>query len=198
MGQRGGLRSTTPEVGMEDGEAGARSRPSSATRLLLIKQDATLSLRTLHQPPRVFPECEQVYDDPFVSHTPGGGFVCARGGGFGRRLSCLEHIMCKLIHPQKPCKLQPGPPDQHSRGGRRGSGRKNLQKCDYLIQGRAVNCKVTPLPMPLDIDPVAQIEVCIVFMNNWFALDMFPSFLLYIENKSLYTNQNVYIRICQI
>ena len=34
-------------------------------------------------------------------------------------------------------------------GERRGSGKEDLQKCDYLIQGRAVNCKITPSPMPL-------------------------------------------------
>ena len=38
--------------------------------------------------------------------------------------------------------------------GRRGSGRGDLQKCDYLIQGQAVNCKITPFSCPLDLDPV--------------------------------------------
>ena len=33
-----------------------------------------------------------------------------------------------------------------------------MQKRDYLIQGRAVNCKITQ--SPLDVDLVAQIEVC--------------------------------------
>ena len=35
-----------------------------------------------------------------------------------------EHIMCKLISPCKLSKLQSGPPDQHPREGRRGSGRE--------------------------------------------------------------------------
>jgi len=41
-------------------------------------------------------------------------------------------------------------PDQHPREGRRGSGRGNLQKCDYLIQRRTVNCKITPFLVPLE------------------------------------------------
>ena len=36
-----------------------------------------------------------------------------------------------------------------SKGGRMGSGRVEVQKCDYLIQRRVVNCKITPLLMPL-------------------------------------------------
>jgi len=42
------------------------------------------------------------------------------------------------------------------------SGRGDLQKRDYLIQGRAVNCKITQSPYApwIGIDPVIQIEVC--------------------------------------
>ena len=50
----------------------------------------------------------------------------------------------------------------HIQWGRRGSGREDLQKRDYLIQGRAVNCKITQSPYApwIGIDPVIQIEVC--------------------------------------
>ena len=36
-----------------------------------------------------------------------------------------------------------------SKGRDTGGGRGDLQKCDYSIQGRAVNCKITQSPMPL-------------------------------------------------
>ena len=49
-----------------------------------------------------------------------------------------------------------------SKEGRRGSGRGDLQKYNYLTQGRAINCKITPLLMPLDLDPMVQIGVSIV------------------------------------
>ena len=50
-----------------------------------------------------------------------------------------------------------------SKGRRRGRGRWDLQKCDYPIQGRAVNCKITQSTHnPWMSDPVVQIEVCTV------------------------------------
>ena len=41
-----------------------------------------------------------------------------------------------------------------SKGRGAGGGRGDLQKCDYPIQGRMVNCKITPFSCPLDLDPV--------------------------------------------
>ena len=54
-----------------------------------------------------------------------------------------EHIRCKPTFPCKLWKLQSVPSDQHPRGGAQEGGRGDLQKCDYPIQGRVVNCKIT-------------------------------------------------------
>ena len=47
----------------------------------------------------------------------------------------------------KPCKLQSEPLDLHPTGGADGVEGGDLQKCDYPIQGRAVNCKIIQFHM---------------------------------------------------
>ena len=39
-------------------------------------------------------------------------------------------------------------------------GEKDLQKCDYSIQERTVNYKITLSPCPSDVDLLTQIGVC--------------------------------------
>ena len=53
-----------------------------------------------------------------------------------------------------------------SKGRAQGEWEGDLQNCDYIIQERAVNCKITPFPCPLDVNLMAHIEVCIVFTNR--------------------------------
>ena len=53
-----------------------------------------------------------------------------------------------------------------SKGWGAGGGREHLQKCDYPIQERMINCKITNPPYPLDVDLATQIEVCIVCMER--------------------------------
>ena len=78
---------------------------------------------------------------------------------FPSRISNREHIRCKATSP---CKLQSGPPDQHSRG---------MEGLDnFTINRPLLDCVTTLLQIPshslytspLDVDPVAQIRVCTV------------------------------------
>ena len=73
-----------------------------------------------------------------------------------------EHIRNKPTSLCKLWKLQSGPSYQHPRGGAQRGGTGDLQKCDYPIQGRVQIVKLPNPPYPLDVDPMAQIEVSIV------------------------------------
>ena len=80
--------------------------------------------------------------------------------------SCREHIRCKPISLYKLWKLQFEPSDQHPRGGVQKGERRDLQKCDYPIQGWGVQIiKLPNPPYPLDVDPMTHIEVSIVFTD---------------------------------
>ena len=61
----------------------------------------------------------------------------------------LSDVMGKPASPCKSYKLQSGPSNQYPKEGRR-RGRGDLQKFDYPIQGRAVNCKINQSPMSLE------------------------------------------------
>ena len=54
--------------------------------------------------------------------------------------------MCKLTSPCKPANSNLGHRINIQGDWRRESGREDLQKCDYPIQGWAVNCKITQSP----------------------------------------------------
>ena len=43
-----------------------------------------------------------------------------------------------------------------------------------MITGEQIIVKLSNHPCPLDIDPVAQVEICTVCMKGCFASDMFP------------------------
>ena len=73
-----------------------------------------------------------------------------------------EHIRCKLISLYKLWKLQFEPSDQHPRGGVQKGERRDLQKCDYPIQGWVQIVKLPNPSYPLDVNLMAQIEVSIV------------------------------------
>ena len=57
-------------------------------------------------------------------------------------------------------------------------------KCDYLIQGRAVNCKITPSSCLLDLDSVVRIGVSIVCIRMWFAQHTLPYIKVLAKNVS--------------
>jgi len=115
------------------------------------------------------------------SHVKGVAVVGGRGGANcpliikkSPLIIKKEHIMCKLICLCKSCKLQSGPPDQHSRGRRR-SGRRDLQKCEYPIQERAINCKITQSPRtPSMLIRWLRLEFARFARRNWFAPDIYP------------------------
>jgi len=65
-----------------------------------------------------------------------------------------EHIRSE---PTSSCKLQSGPPNQHLRGCARGVGggiRKSVIRVGVIV-------KLLNPPCSLDVDQVAQIEVCV-------------------------------------
>ena len=62
-----------------------------------------------------------------------------------------------------------------SKGRCRGSGRGDLQKCDYPIQGRAVNCTIIQSAhAPWILIWWPRLEFTRFARRGWFALDMFP------------------------
>ena len=52
------------------------------------------------------------------------------------------------------------------KGGEQRGGRRNLQKCNYPIQERIQIIKLLNLPYFLDVYPMTQIKVSIVYTNK--------------------------------
>ena len=66
------------------------------------------------------------------------------------------------------------------KGEPRGSGRGDLQKCDYPIQERVVNCKITQSPhAPWMLIRWPRLKFARFARRGWFAPDMFPMIYLY-------------------
>jgi len=94
-------------------------------------------------------------------------WVLDRGSGYfkflkvhcWRIISIGEHIRCK---PTSPCKLQSGPSDQYPRGEVQGVRGGICKSVITQSKSRRLIVKLPNLLCPLDVDPMAQIQVCTV------------------------------------
>ena len=93
-----------------------------------------------------------------------------------QRILCKSHLYANYENSNLDHRIK-------IQGGRRGSGRGDLQKCDYLIQGRVVNCKITPFPYPLDVDSVVQIQVCIISTERLVCTRYIPKSSIFYYRK---------------
>jgi len=79
-----------------------------------------------------------------------------------QRNDLREYIRCKPTSPYKPCKLQSGPLDQHPKDMRGlGNFTINHLPLDWVITVLQIPPPTSAL-LPLDVDLMTQIEVCMI------------------------------------